>query len=109
MGGKGRAELYELKTLGLEARFFGGTALKLDAERSNKTSSDQLTSDLHLSTDSQELQLYVGDPMFQEDGFLTSANLCRWIINFSEIEIEKQIGLHPFSFSTSVLPLCSDT
>jgi len=31
--------------------------------------------------------------MFKEDTFLTSANLCRWIIDYGEIQVGKQIGL----------------
>ncbi len=30
---------------------------------------------------------------FKEDHYLTSANLCRWIIDFSEIQLGKQVGL----------------
>jgi len=31
--------------------------------------------------------------MFEEDKFLTSANLCRWVIDFNEIALGKQVGL----------------
>jgi len=31
--------------------------------------------------------------MFKEDAFLTSANLCRWIIDFKEIQLGKQLGI----------------
>ncbi len=41
-----------------------------------------------------ELQTAVGEGMmFKEDTFLTSANLCRWIIDFSEVQVGKQVGL----------------
>lgn len=41
-----------------------------------------------------ELQTAVGEGMmFKEDTFLTSANLCRWIIDFHEIQVGKQVGL----------------
>jgi serine/threonine protein kinase len=41
-----------------------------------------------------EMQTAVGEGMmFKEDTFLTSANLCRWIIDFGEIQVGKQIGL----------------
>jgi hypothetical protein len=29
--------------------------------------------------------------MFKEDNFLTSANLCRWVIDFNEIALGKQV------------------
>jgi serine/threonine protein kinase len=39
------------------------------------------------------MQMLVGEGMtFQEDSFLTSANLCRWIINYNEIQIYQQVG-----------------
>ncbi len=28
---------------------------------------------------------------YQEDKFLTSANLCRWIIDYSQIKIDRQV------------------
>jgi serine/threonine protein kinase len=31
--------------------------------------------------------------MFKEDTFLTSANLCRWIIDFGEVQVGRQVGL----------------
>lgn len=31
--------------------------------------------------------------MFKEDNFLTSANLCRWVIDFKEIQLGKQLGM----------------
>jgi serine/threonine protein kinase len=40
------------------------------------------------------LQTMVGEGMqFKEDNFLTSANLCRWIINYDEIALGKQVGV----------------
>src|SRR5690606_26610716 len=40
------------------------------------------------------VQTMVGEGMmFKEDTFLTSANLCRWIIDFAEIQVGKQVGL----------------
>jgi serine/threonine protein kinase len=44
--------------------------------------------------DDGELQTAVGEGMmFKEDTFLTSANLCRWIIDFHEVQVGKQVGL----------------
>jgi hypothetical protein len=38
------------------------------------------------------LETMVGEGMiFKEDNFLTSANLCRWVIDFSEIALGKQV------------------
>jgi hypothetical protein len=31
--------------------------------------------------------------MFKEDNFLTSANLCRWVIDFNEIALGQQVGM----------------
>jgi serine/threonine protein kinase len=46
------------------------------------------------SGDQGEMQTAVGEGMmFKEDTFLTSANLCRWIIDFAEIQVGKQVGL----------------
>ncbi len=42
--------------------------------------------------DGQELLTFVGEGMnFKEDNFLSSANLCRWIIDYNEISIGKQV------------------
>ncbi len=41
----------------------------------------------------QELGTMVGEGLkYKEDNFLTSANLCRWIINYNEIQIGQQVG-----------------
>ncbi len=47
-----------------------------------------------MSGGEDELQTTVGEGMkFKEDTFLTSANLCRWIIDFGEIQLGEQVGL----------------
>ncbi len=47
-----------------------------------------------MNSGKDELQTTVGEGMkFKEDTFLTSANLCRWIIDFGEIQLGKQVGL----------------
>jgi serine/threonine protein kinase len=44
--------------------------------------------------DALAMQEMVGEGMaFKEDTFLTSANLCRWIIDFNEVALGKQVGL----------------
>jgi hypothetical protein len=113
------AKLYELKVDGLEARFFGGVTQdgdqtstshqtgdsELSSKRGNKSlrepnnemSGASIASSEGVGSGSGEggeLQTAVGEGMkFKEDTFLTSANLCRWIIDFSEIQMGKQIGL----------------
>jgi serine/threonine protein kinase len=65
-----------VKADGLQARFFGGvtTTTKMD--------------------ESQELQTEVGEGMmFKEDNFLTSANMVRWILDFKEVTMGKQVGM----------------
>ncbi len=58
------SELYELKTRGLEARFFGGVSRRGTVD---------------LTASSAEIQVSVGEGMlFKEDNYLTSANLCRY-------------------------------
>lgn len=100
------ARLFELKTRGLEARFFGGTTVhgiprgfssnsggggEGSASKEGKDVDSEHSSDG--SGSSGEVMTAVGDPMFKEDGFLSSANLCRWVIDFSEIQLGKQLGL----------------
>lgn len=62
-----------------------------------------MRSDDHGSSSSgdSEPQEVVGEGMlFPEDNFLTSANLCRWVIDFKEIALGKQV---PFSHLESSL------
>lgn len=67
-----------MKVEGLEKRFFAET--HLDASHSYK------------STSSAEVRSQIGDGLtFKEDTFLTSANLCRWVIDFNDISIGKQV------------------
>jgi serine/threonine protein kinase len=91
---------------GLEGRFFGGVTKETsndgDGDAGSTISSrsdDEPPSTRHRRAGSksgggQQLQTTVGEGMmFKEDTFLTSANLCRWIINYGEIQVGKQIGL----------------
>ncbi len=77
---------------GLEARFFGGvTSGEQDSHDSSTTSTHTQSA---ANDKEEELQTVVGEGMaFKEDNYLTSANLCRWIIDFSEIQLGKQVGL----------------
>jgi len=89
------ARLYELKAEGLKARFFGGVTN--DDGDGATTSSGAASDSQEVSTRSsggEDMQTAVGEGMmFKEDTFLTSANLCRWIIDFHEIQMGKQVGL----------------
>lgn len=104
------AKLYELKANGLEGRFFGGithdgesastpnhasNAENGDASAGSKSSLGDTKELSEASADSEgEIQTAVGEGMvFKEDTFLTSANLCRWIIDYGEIQVGKQVGL----------------
>jgi hypothetical protein len=101
--------LYEFRVEGLEGRFFGGVeggsdhtsssrnskadsaADRLQQYRSGMSSSSSKRDD---GANGETMQAAVGEGMmFKEDTFLTSANLCRWIIDFQEIQMGKQVGL----------------
>ncbi len=106
------ARLYELKVEGLEGRFFGGVTKDGDTTSSSGAPSSGTSDGGHgkeqrsdasgttsgsgdgRSGGSGDMQTAVGEGMmFKEDTFLTSANLCRWIIDFGEIQVGKQVGL----------------
>ncbi len=63
--------MFEMKVRGLEARFFGGVT-----SRSGKSSMGNQHLELGLTFN-----------------HLTSANMCRWIIDFSEIQLGMQVGM----------------
>jgi hypothetical protein len=96
------SKLFELKPRGLEARFFGGVSspAAADGHSSSRTGSSNDEDDSSHTTNGTtgsgegELQTAVGEGMmFKEDNFLTSANLCRWVIDFGEVQLGRQIGL----------------
>jgi hypothetical protein len=77
--------LYEVKVPGLEGRFFGGVTPGMGRGE-----------DVHHNEDSGDNEAAavltaVGEGLTNEDRFLTSANLCRWVINFHEIQMGKQV------------------
>jgi hypothetical protein len=79
--------VYELKVKNLEARFFGGITSGSRAECAGNAEESGCTEVETLST-------VVGEGLkFKEDSFLTSANLCRWVIDFNEIALGRQIGI----------------
>jgi serine/threonine protein kinase len=96
-------KLYELRAKGLEARFFGGVSkdnhfhsLRTVRKRDKPTrDTGELSASSEAVSESDDVaQTAVGEGMmFQEDNFLTSANLCRWVLDYNEIAIGKQIGM----------------
>nr|WIL05220.1 serine/threonine kinase [Pithovirus mammoth] len=90
---EGQVKLYEMKADGLDGRFFGGVTHKEHSDHEfSHTYSDDGSG--RSARSDRDLQSVVGEGMmFKEDTFLTSANLCRWIIDFNEISLGKQIGL----------------
>jgi hypothetical protein len=81
------ANVYELKVKNLEARFFGGITSGSRAEGASNAEESGCT-------DVETLNTVVGEGLkFKEDSFLTSANLCRWVIDFNEIALGRQIGI----------------
>jgi hypothetical protein len=90
----GTAHLYECKVVGLEGRFFGGVSGRRGggADTGSPRAGDNDDSvDGESSSTSAVVQTAVGDGLTNnEDRFLTSANLCRWVIDFSEVKTGKQ-------------------
>ncbi|AGD92983.1 putative serine/threonine-protein kinase/receptor [Megavirus lba] len=78
MDDNGFVNLYDLEIPGLESRFFGGAAI--DHDNSYADRSDKLVIHSHLN---------------KEDDFLTSANMCQYIINYNEISVDtnNQLGV----------------
>jgi hypothetical protein len=102
------ARLYEFKPRLLEGRFFGGISRDVPNKESENTSSSPRSGrsagddtgkgktidhgSARSDSSDEALQAVVGEGMmFQEDRFLTSANLCRWVIDFNEIALGKQV------------------
>ncbi|KAL6047965.1 Serine/threonine protein kinase, catalytic domain containing protein, variant 2 [Balamuthia mandrillaris] len=84
--GQGESEvLYELRPNALSARFFGGAEKEKEKSKRKENSNS-------FSDSSSVMSAHV-DPLFKEDAFLTSANLCRWIINFKQLQLGPQIGV----------------
>jgi len=79
---QGTTKLYELRVQGLESRFFGGGKTQKEKEKEAGSDSDQEEEDEIIEAGEGE----------QENSFLNSANLCRWIINYKEIQMDKQVG-----------------
>ncbi|QTF49773.1 putative serine/threonine-protein kinase/receptor [Acanthamoeba polyphaga mimivirus] len=80
--------LYEIKFEILKNRFFGGITYVNYNDDTDSGTADDSNYDSGKIIDID----YMAD-IDKEDSFLTSANMCRWIINYDEISIGKQIGL----------------
>ena len=81
---------------GLEGRFFGGVAEVCDTDTTTGTGTDRSTSTQgggSVKESSPEWAAIGEDLAYQEDHFLTSANMCRWIINFEDIQLGRQVGM----------------
>jgi serine/threonine protein kinase len=66
------------------------------SSRSRRSSSFNSVDERSLngSLGQHELQSMVGEGMeFKEDNFLTSANMVRWVIDYGEIQLGKQVGM----------------
>jgi serine/threonine protein kinase len=87
-------ELHEVKARGLEARFFGGVADDQHGSSRTMSSSFNSNDDRSSRKSLDELQAHVGEGMeFKEDTFLTSANMVRWVVDFKEIALGRQVGM----------------
>jgi hypothetical protein len=93
-----------LKVRSLEGRFFGGLAIAdassttgtgtSNSGTNRDTTNASATDERDWSLKEGDWNMTVGEGMaFQEDHFLTSANLCRWIINYEDIQIGQQVGM----------------
>lgn len=73
-----------MKVEGLEARFFGGVSHPNESDPSapsGSASGGERTEHSEDSDSGKVMETTVGEGMmFKEDNFLTSANLCRWVI-----------------------------
>ncbi|QTF49759.1 putative serine/threonine-protein kinase/receptor [Acanthamoeba polyphaga mimivirus] len=84
-----KVNIFELKIEGLIGRFFGGVAFyNYDSVTESTDLDDTYPDSLNFSTNGI---LYGG--IKQENEYLSSAGLCRWIINYDDIQIGKQIGV----------------
>jgi hypothetical protein len=86
--------VYELKVRDLEARFFGGVTSG-NGRESQAGHGDDAEESGH-AVAAMALNKVVGEGLvFKEDGFLTSANLCRWVIDFNTVQLGHNPPPHP--------------
>jgi serine/threonine protein kinase len=82
----------------LEGRFFGGIDDQSAAGFKQKEGTASSTS---AASDAIEMKSLASsdvqaEPMLSEDSFLTGANLCRWIIDYKQMNVGKEIGTGTF-------------
>ncbi|AQN68650.1 protein tyrosine kinase (PTK) family protein [Saudi moumouvirus] len=76
--------LYEIKMSNLGNRYFGGISYE-----NYDQDSENVVSESNMSDKSTRDMM---DIVAKENAFLTTANMCRWIIDYKEIQMGKQIG-----------------
>ncbi|BCU03993.1 serine/threonine protein kinase [Pandoravirus japonicus] len=83
--------LYELAVPRLEGRFFGAGMIA-DSAASSATASDRGSSRSRVDGDAtdEDLGLMVDG---NEQRYLTSANMCRWVIDFADVQLGTQVGV----------------
>ncbi|AGO82793.1 Serine/threonine protein kinase [Pandoravirus dulcis] len=80
--------LYELAVPRLEGRFFGAGMIADSAASS--TTSDRGSSRVDGDATDEDLGLMVDG---NEQRYLTSANMCRWVIDFADVQLGTQVGV----------------
>jgi hypothetical protein len=88
-----------VKVPGLEGRFFGGVATQ------RQIGADEAGDGADNDGD-PAVQTAVGEGLTNEDRFLNSANLCRWVINFNEVHMGKQARVVSCRVVMCVVSLC---
>ena len=92
-------ELYEVKVARrLEARFFGGARWTRLATMPSMWSEQ---SERERRRAMSWRRRWARGWQFKEDNFLTSANLCRWVIDFNEIQLGNRWAWAPTEWSSS--------
>jgi len=86
----GQQLLYEFRPLTLLNRFFEGRAA---TEKPQKEGNESRSNSQSYSGSGSSSLLLGPSTNMKEDAFLNSANLARWIINFKQLELGKQIGV----------------
>ncbi|BCS82572.1 putative serine/threonine-protein kinase receptor [Cotonvirus japonicus] len=82
MDGDGFIDIYDLKIPGLEGRFFGGAYMENEIDHDNSFADKSDGVIIHSNLN-------------KEDCYLTSANLCSWIVNYNDIAVDtnNQLGI----------------
>ncbi|ALD61916.1 Ser/Thr kinase [Mollivirus sibericum] len=90
---EGLVRLYELKVRGLEARFFGGVSGDAQTDSNSNGETDSGSNYDSLDHRKPAALTVIGEGLaHKEDTFLASANLCRWILNYDDIKMGRELG-----------------